>query len=137
MMGKATSVEGKAAHVQLRGMSSIAGVGKISSVYTIGKEDPTNAEEARALIVRSALLKESGVLQTDMARTLWFPSKKPLPLPGSGSGTSSTTAVISWDKRRLNASQLKAVRAIMDNQRVSVIHGGPGTGKTVSSLFLQ
>jgi hypothetical protein len=49
-------------------------------------------------------------------------------------GAPPTTPItkIKWDKKRpLNASQTKAVESILDTRRITVIHGGPGTGKTV------
>jgi ligand-binding sensor domain-containing protein len=123
------AVKGKAAQVQFKGASPIAPLGKITSVYTYGKEVPTSAESARALTVRSALLKKSTVLETDFAKTLWLPSKR-----RSLSASHKSPAAILWDKRPLNPTQEQAVRAIMDDQLVSLIHGGPGTGKTVSNV---
>jgi hypothetical protein len=107
-------------------------LGKITSVYTIGKEVPTSAESARALTVRSALLKKSDVLQTDFAKTLWLPSKRRSLSAKSANTSHKSPAAILWDKRPLNPTQEQAVRAIMDDHLVSLIHGGPGTGKTVS-----
>jgi hypothetical protein len=124
--GRAIRVNGKAAHVLVRG----AVTGNISSVYTIGKEDPTSAESARALVIRSALCRSSAFLELPFAKAIW------LPAPVSKitrAGSSAALPEIAWTGRDLNASQTAAVRSMMDDQLISLIHGGPGTGKTVQT----
>jgi hypothetical protein len=129
--GRAINVRGKAAQVQLRGPAPPA-MGKIAGVYTLGKEAPTNAEAARAAIVRAVLLRQSGVLRGAMARAIWFPAAAGgAAAAQAGVVRPATPPPIVWAGRPLNPSQTEAVRAIMDDKLITLIHGGPGTGKTV------
>jgi hypothetical protein len=128
--GRAVNVRGKAAQVQLRGPAPPA-MGKIAGVYTLGKEAPTNAEAARAAIVRAVLLRQSGVLRGAMARAIWFPTAAGgATAAQAGAARPATPPPIVLAGRALNPSQTEAVRAIMDDKLITLIHGGPGTGKT-------
>jgi hypothetical protein len=129
--GRALRVDGKSAQVQIRG--TIPSNGKIAGVYTLGKEDPTNAEAARAVIVRTSLVSQNRVLRNPMARAVWFPGR----IADRAEAGEGKEAEIEWSGRALNASQVKAVRAILDDRLISVIHGGPGTGKTVGHFVLN
>jgi superfamily II DNA or RNA helicase len=100
---------------------------KIQSIHTIGKEDLTTAEGQRATIVLKALQQSNTILQHPFVRSLWLPSetpswpKRPRRAPPS----------IQFPYRPLNPSQAVAVENILsDANRISVIHGPPGTGKT-------
>jgi hypothetical protein len=125
--GRAMRVNGKAARVQVRGTVT----GAITGVYTVGKEDPTSAENARAHVIRSALLRTSDFLGLPLAKAIWFPTP-----PVKGARQPASAAVkdlpaIASTGRPLNTSQEAAVRFMMNEEPVSLIHGGPGTGKTV------
>ena len=64
--GRATSVRGKAATVQLGGPKIS---GSITAVHTVGR-DQTNAEQERTLIVLSALQKRSTILSQSWVKRI-------------------------------------------------------------------
>lgn len=76
-----------------------------------------------------ALQRSITILQNPFVQSVWFPSTTPLwskrpqrPLPS-----------VYFPGRPLNSSQICAVKSILsdcDEDRLSVIHGPPGTGKT-------
>ncbi|KAG6821288.1 hypothetical protein H0H93_000148 [Arthromyces matolae] len=124
---KIKSVRGRAANLELDKHLS----GPIKSVTTIGRDPPTQAEEARTKIALDALTQQSRVIENPFVSHMWFPSRK-----------------LFWDKAppclpsvpidvlegvTLNTSQTRAVRTILsakDKHRITMIHGPPGTGKT-------
>jgi predicted DNA helicase len=46
--------------------------------------------------------------------------------------SSHSTAVIQYRNRQLNESQQAAVKAITENEQLTIVHGPPGTGKTTT-----
>jgi hypothetical protein len=125
--GRALHVNGKKAEVQLRG--ALPAQGTIAGVYTLGKEAPTNAEAARTALVRAALTRQNTILRGALAREIWLPGAQ---LQPAAQGVPAAPIPITWGSDRpLNASQEQAVRSILDNKPIALIHGGPGTGKTV------
>lgn len=110
--------------------SSFNSSAKIKSVYTIGKESPTHAEKERTAVILSILQGDSSFFKEPIVRKVLLPPR-------------SSNARHRQRSRRdipeinfsspLNESQLKAVQLIMsshEDDRVCVIHGPPGTGKT-------
>lgn len=125
--GRATRVEGRSATISLR--STLQGE-TISSVYTIGKECPTNAEQQRAAIILMALQRTITILQQPFVQSIWFPSERPA---WSTTMVHRATPSICFPYRPLNHSQVRAVNKILSDRKkdcVTVIQGPPGTGKT-------
>jgi AAA domain len=104
---------------------------EISSVRTIGREAPTNAEVMRGDVVIKALQHASDILASPFVRRIWLPNEV-----ASWTGIPSSPFPVSLyfpGTRNLNPSQVKAVNVILSNHdadRVALIHGPPGTGKT-------
>jgi len=126
--GHPVNVEGRAAAVQLQG--PFRG-GKVHSVVTIGKEEPTNAEKQREKIILNALQGTNLILNYPFVQSIWLPSESPdwtkTPHP-------ARVHIHTYpDTIPLNPSQRMAVQAITscaDSERLMLIHGPPGTGKT-------
>jgi hypothetical protein len=124
-------VNGKAARVQVRGTVT----GAITGVYTVGKEDPTSAEDARAQVIRSTLLRTSAFLGLPLAKAIWLPTPPVKGARRAASAAAEDLPPIASIGRPLNTSQEAAVRTMMNNELISLIHGGPGTGKTVGLIL--
>jgi ATP-dependent exoDNAse (exonuclease V) alpha subunit len=97
---------------------------EILSVYTVGQEGLTNAEEQRERIILTALKTKSTFLEHPLARKIWLPSAL------ASSPVLRHLTPLSFSYRTLNTSQQKAVRAILSNDEITIIQGPPGTGKT-------
>jgi regulator of nonsense transcripts 1 len=123
--GSARKVVGRAATISLH--STFLG-DKIKSVLTIGKENPTMAEGKRSTVILETLRRSTNLLQLPFVRSIWFPSERldwPRPIRPS--------APLHFPSRTLNPAQKLGVEAILsnhDNNRLCLIHGPPGTGKT-------
>jgi AAA domain len=106
---------------------------RISSVKTIGREAPTPADVMRGDVIREALqhASNSDIMASPFVQRIWLPNEIT-----SWAGIPSSPRPVSLyfpGTRKLNLSQKKAVNAILSNHdadRVTVIHGPPGTGKT-------
>lgn len=97
---------------------------------TVGREGPTHSEEIRDQIALGVLTQSNSIMQHPFVQRIWLPSTKVfwantpsffLPVASNFSGSA------------LNPSQTKAINAILSNknaQRITLIHGPPGTGKT-------
>ena len=124
--GRAVRVQGRAATISLKG--PVNG-NIIKSVHTIGKEDPTCAEDQRAMIVLKTLQRRVSFLSQRFVQSLFLPSKTP-----SGAVSPCRAApTISFPQRPLNTSQIQAVQRILSDRprdEITVIRGPPGTGKT-------
>ena len=137
--GTITTVRGRTQHVEGKTVKlSIPGaIGNttIRSLQTIGRVSPTSAEILRTHCMLGAL-QQTIILSThpfinvmwfptgnDKAKALWKDTPKPL----------GTPSLYFPGDRKLNASQLKAVKTSLSSEnsdRVILIHGPPGTGKT-------
>ena len=125
-MGRARKVAGRSACISING--PVKG-DKILSVTTIGKEDPTRAESTREDIILKTLQYETDIFSIPFFQALWLPHE-PLVWPKSKGPKTVQPAQLS---QGLNPSQLAAVERILsdeDDDRIVVIHGPPGTGKT-------
>lgn len=123
--GHAARVEGKTAKVTVKGMLSSTS-GKLA-VLTIGKDDPTNAEDTRAHAIAMALQRRTGLLNLPFPRLVWLPQAT----PATGGQPNPRKIGITFNQRPLNLSQKRAVEAMLDQspkKQLVVIHGGPGTG---------
>lgn len=124
--GRVMHVEGRAAKIALRDNLR---TGKIHSVHTIGKEDPNSAETWRARIILDALQQTISIVRQPFVQSIWFPSETPTwPVRQQLAHPS-----LNFIQRPLNLSQALAVKNILSDSeadRISVIHGPPGTGKT-------
>ena len=124
--GRARQVEGRSAQVSVDGSVS----GEIASVSTIGKEDMNPAEAARQEIILHVLQSRISLLSQPFFQHIWLPHER-TSWPEQQGGTLDPH--IYFPGRSLNPSQEMAVEKIMssdDDNRVVMIHGPPGTGKT-------
>ncbi|KAG5646974.1 hypothetical protein DXG03_001697 [Asterophora parasitica] len=124
---KVTKVDGRAAILSLHGPLQ----GTLHSITTIGREPLTGAEKARWAITLQALQRTSTILENPFVQRVWLPSKK---ISWLDTPSSFIAIPLSFPPpRTLNTSQTNAVNTIlsnMDADRITLIHGPPGTGKT-------
>ncbi|KAK0235956.1 P-loop containing nucleoside triphosphate hydrolase protein [Armillaria nabsnona] len=124
--GRVLRVDGRAATITIQGHLSTEAPLKVT---TIGREEPTQAERAKAMIILAALQHSSTILDQPFIRALWFPQSGV-----SWATTASFTRKVAINfPGELNDSQRRAVDLILSNHdadRVTVIQGPPGTGKT-------
>ncbi|KZP25209.1 P-loop containing nucleoside triphosphate hydrolase protein [Athelia psychrophila] len=124
VMGRAKKVEGRTAQITLRG--SLQG-SEIDAIYTIGKDDPTNAEGQRAAIILEGLKQTNMIVKKLFVQSIWLPGETSVwpPRPPM------QKTPINFSYRTLNPSQRDAVAEILSNTNpISLIQGPPGTGKT-------
>jgi AAA domain len=130
--GRTEHVEGKTVKLSIPG-----GIGnaKIQSLQTIGRESPTSAEILRTRCMLEAL-QQTIILSTHpFINMMWFPigADKAKTLWKDTPRLSGTPSFSFPGDRKLNPSQLKAVKTSLSSEnsdRVILIHGPPGTGKT-------
>ncbi|PBL03561.1 P-loop containing nucleoside triphosphate hydrolase protein [Armillaria gallica] len=126
--GRVTKVNGRAATIAIQGHLSAQAPLKVT---TIGRDEPTQAEEAKVMIVLAALQRSSAILNHPFTQALWFP--RPVTSWTTCPSFSHKATINFPSPRPLNDSQLRAVDLILSNRdadRVTVIQGPPGTGKT-------
>ncbi|CAL1716325.1 unnamed protein product [Somion occarium] len=126
-IGRVSTAKGKSATVNLN--QSLPLQGRVS-VYTIGKEDLTNAEAARIDIILTCLQRTNTFFEQPFAAFIFL--QVPFSKPISSIGMQLPAAYFPGT-RTLNPSQLCAVKRILSNassDRVCLIQGPPGTGKT-------
>ena len=124
--GRARQVQGRKAQVSVDGPVS----GEIVSVSTIGKEEMNFAEIARQVIILHVLQDRTSLLSQPFFQRIWLPHER-TSWPKRGSRTLDPS--IYFPQRALNPSQEMAVEKILssdDDNRIVMIHGPPGTGKT-------
>ncbi|KAI0956190.1 hypothetical protein AcV7_006651 [Taiwanofungus camphoratus] len=131
--GHTARVNGRSATISVDG--SISTASKICNVYTIGREEPTTAEEERTDIVLCELLCKSQLLEQPIVRRIFFPSNISASSQAKArrSGLRDVAPEIHFPARPLNDSQAAAVRRILstrEDDQVCLVHGPPGTGKT-------
>ena len=135
--GRARRVEGRSAQVSVNGPIN----GEVVSVSTIGKEDLTYAEIARQGIILHVLQGRTSLLSHPFFQRIWLPHER-TSWPEDGR---TLRPFIYFPGRALNLSREMAVEKIVssdDDNRMVMIHGPPGTGKTtviaaaVTSLHL-
>ena len=88
--------------------------GKINSVVTVGKGDPTNAEATRASLILDAFEGSGSLLSTPFVRKVFFPDYPLHTLKWPELPT--TQPRVSFTYRELNKSQRKAVEKCLSNQ---------------------
>ncbi|KAG9314970.1 P-loop containing nucleoside triphosphate hydrolase protein [Chiua virens] len=123
--GRARRVDGRNAHIEVKG--SVRG-GKILHVTTIGKDNPTCAESSRQEIILQTLQNRTKILTYPFFRALWLPQELVWP---KFNGQIAALSVEFPDP--LNDTQRTAVKRMLsdkDDDRIVMIHGPPGTGKT-------
>lgn len=117
--GKAT-VSGRAATVSLKG----AFKGEtIHSVTTVGREEPTNAEAQRSMILLKSLQRSITLWKQPLVRRVWFPPDSSSP---RSSQPTSTSKPLYFPSRTPNSSQVQAIEAILSDhaqEQVVLIHG--------------
>ncbi|KAF8907303.1 P-loop containing nucleoside triphosphate hydrolase protein, partial [Gymnopilus junonius] len=121
------SVQGRSAKLTVGGRLSVR---DIQSVETIGREPPSSLEQSRTTIMLHALQGRLSLSNYPFVQTIWLPSKK---VDWSELSGNSLNPSIYFPSRHLNPSQEEAVNTILSNKdinRVVLIHGPPGTGKT-------
>ncbi|KAK0500417.1 P-loop containing nucleoside triphosphate hydrolase protein [Armillaria luteobubalina] len=124
--GRVIQVKGRAVTIAIQGHLSTQAPLKVT---TIGREDPTFAEGAKAGIILAALYPSTTILDRPFIQALWFPQSRI-----SWAATASFNRKVTLNfPGQLNDSQRRAVDLIFSNRnadRVTVIQGPPGTGKT-------
>ncbi|KAI6042874.1 P-loop containing nucleoside triphosphate hydrolase protein [Pisolithus marmoratus] len=127
MPGRAVRVEGRQAQIEIKG--SLLG-DEIESVTTFGKADLTSAEACRESVILAILKGESTVMSHPFFKVIWLPND---PICWPPSDHLSCRIPICCQDLKVNASQERAIEKILsasDNDRVVLIQGAPGTGKT-------
>jgi hypothetical protein len=127
--GHVQRIDGRQAHIKVEG--TVHASSKVLRVITIGKENLTAAESHKEIVVLKALQGTITLTHYPFFCSLWAPSSK-ISWPPSTGDTSSTPFVYD-PSGTLNHSQYEAVERILsqaDRDRVLLIHGPPGTGKT-------
>jgi primosomal protein N' len=124
----------------------------ITSVTSIGRDDPTTAEAQRAATVLRILQGSENLLdESPWIQNIWFPpDDNLLTWPKEWSEKSKSPSKLSVQKTApsssaeslpLNPSQQNAVNHMLsakDDYRITMIQGPPGTGKTsVIAAFVQ
>ncbi|KAI6155155.1 P-loop containing nucleoside triphosphate hydrolase protein [Pisolithus tinctorius] len=125
--GRAIHVEGRQAHIEISG--SLHG-DEIQSVTTFGKADLTSAEACRESIILAILKGESTVMSHPFFTAIWLPKD---PIRWLSPVHLKPGIPIHCRNIKVNASQEKAIEKILsaaDKDRVVLIQGAPGTGKT-------
>ena len=126
----------------------------ITTLTSIGRDDPTTAEAQRAATVLRILQGTQKLLdESPWIRNIWFPrddgvmtwpNSPQLTSKRAGLSPSHTSGVSpsgNQGRHSLNSSQQEAVNAMsssMDSHRITIVQGPPGTGKTsVIAAFVQ
>ena len=124
----------------------------ITSVTSIGRDDPTTAEAQRAATVLRILQGSEKLLdESPWIQNIWFPSDDNGPLIWPEEWSEKPKIFSKADIQKLaspplsthplNSSQQKAVNYMIstkDDYRITLIQGPPGTGKTsVIAAFVQ
>ena len=139
-------VIGKSGNVRTDGSLELGKI--ITSVTSIGRDDPTTAEAQRSATILRILQGTEKLDKSPWIQNIWLPndhgllvwpkewSEKPnLNLPRPSTVQKSPSA------HKLNPSQQKAVNYMLsanDDNRIILIQGPPGTGKTsVIAEFVQ
>jgi regulator of nonsense transcripts 1 len=102
----------------------------VVAIYTVGRETPTTSETLRRMIFLRILQRADNIMSHPFVRRIWLPSEK-ISWPAVSSLAPLTLSFPS--KRSLNVSQKSAVNLVLSRKqkdRVALIHGPPGTGKT-------
>lgn len=124
--GSVRRVEGKNATVQLQ--SGSLGTSGIKSIYTVGKEDHTMAEQDRMVVILSVLQGRSRFFDTPVVEAVFLSTpRKPQ------QHRREVRPVAISGKIKLNPSQKDAIDMILsthEDDKIGVVHGPPGTGKT-------
>ncbi|KAK0469716.1 uncharacterized protein EV420DRAFT_58543 [Desarmillaria tabescens] len=125
--GRVLRVEGRAATIAIQGHLSTTQAPL--KVTTIGREEPTQAEQARVMVILAALQQSSAILDHPFIQALWFPRSE---ISWATLPSFTRNVTINFPGP-LNNSQRRAVDLILSNRdadRVTLIQGPPGTGKT-------
>ncbi|KIK41486.1 hypothetical protein CY34DRAFT_36410, partial [Suillus luteus UH-Slu-Lm8-n1] len=125
--GRAKQIDGKQAHINIDG--EVHASSNVLTVTTIGKGDLTAAESYKEDVVLKALQGTITLTEHPFFCSIWAPSLN-VSWP---SQDTSITPVIDYPDSQLNSSQSVAVERIIsqsDTDRILLIHGPPGTGKT-------
>lgn len=132
LIGNSTNVKGRAATIMLHGNIGVLESANEIRVTTVGKQQPTQAEELKRSVIMKVLQNRVSLFDHPLAERIWFPKPlQPVDIPASPSEAAPISIV--FPMRQLNPSQTSAVRAILsdtEDDAVVLIHGPPGTGKT-------
>jgi regulator of nonsense transcripts 1 len=125
---------------QSRGRSTFVEVGhnlegkEITSITSIGKEPPTQAESEQGLAILSILQGTLNLLDNHWMRAIWFPSQ-PVNWPESFSPPPDLykIGIQEHPDAPLNNSQHTAITKMLSQSldtHLTLVQGPPGTGKT-------
>ncbi|RXW20315.1 hypothetical protein EST38_g5539 [Candolleomyces aberdarensis] len=104
----------------------------IQSIRVVGRQDPANSERLADSLLLCVLQGKKTFQKSPFIRLFWFPNwKKFSPPPDSAASREDTVQKV-LDSARLNTSQEEVVRKAQTNERILVVHGPPGTGKTTT-----
>lgn len=121
--GRVNAVEGKSVKISVQ--KAVASTAKITKVVTFGKEGLTAAQEEREQVVLSVLQQRLSFFEIPIVHCIFF---QQVDRPARLSRYTCSLA-----GRHLNKSQAAAVERIVSEDpmdRLCLIHGPPGTGKT-------
>ena len=107
---------------------------EITSITSIGKEPPTQAESEQALAILSILQGTLSLLDNHWMKAIWFPSQ-PVNWPESFSPPPDfyDIEIQEHSDAPLNDSQHTAITKMLSpslNTHLTLVQGPPGTGKT-------
>lgn len=140
--GQVSSTRGRSSTISPNPQWALAAEGIITSLTTVGREDPTAAEEKRAAIVLQILQGDIGLLTDNpWIQNIWFPSDGSFAWPAGWNIPTVVSPSGNLGRHNLNDSQQQAVQSMLsmtDSHRLCLIQGPPGTGKTtVIATFVQ
>ncbi|KIM34855.1 hypothetical protein M413DRAFT_434968 [Hebeloma cylindrosporum] len=126
--GNAQGARGKQTTIRLN--DNRRGIGALSTVKVLGRQELTNPEKAHDELLFHILTNKKDLRTSPFVRSIWFPTWKDIhDLP---------EVVEEWDTdfilsgMGLNDSQRTVVQAMVGEQPIVVTHGPPGTGKTTT-----
>ncbi|EAU85577.1 hypothetical protein CC1G_06290 [Coprinopsis cinerea okayama7 len=129
---KTKKVDGRSVSITSSSKTKLPAAGALVSVKTIGREPPSNSEAIRTNLFGQILQGRSSILTNPFVRTIWLPHEKPNWVPVKAM-SSMCSGLVPSSTYNLNVSQVTAVNAILSpaqHDRVVLVHGPPGTGKT-------
>jgi hypothetical protein len=113
--GTATKLKGKVTTIKLRGGKAPSG--NLRTVKVVGLPEPTNSEKVRDELVCLVLAGQKQLRQSSFIRRLWFPRDRQTRTLDASQPASVTSSM------RLNDSQSTAMRAMVGNSPIVIVHG--------------
>lgn len=124
-IGRARSSVGKTTTIKFA-HQSFSGI--VQNVRVIGRQELTYSEKARDEFLLHVLQGKKTLRNSTFIRKLWFPPHRK---HRSGNRTENF-APPKLNLPNLNPSQVEAVSAMISKEPLIIVHGPPGTGKTMT-----